>query len=364
MSDPVPVEASATTAARFPCRACGAMLQFAPGTSTLACAHCGAANEIAAPGGEVEEADLTDQLARLEREADTAERRIVKCDACAAEVEPPPNVTASDCPYCGHHLNATLLIERQIKPTALLPFLVTRPKADDSFRGWLASRWFAPSQLKRAALRENRLSGIYIPAWTYDAATASAYRGQRGDAYYVTVGSGKNQRRERRIRWTDVTGRVRLDFDDVLVLASKSLPERQLHQLEPWDLPALVPYDHAYLAGFRCECYQVTLPEGFEAAKSIMEQAIQRAIEDDIGGDEQRIDEVRTRWFNLTFKHILLPVWVSAYRFHGRVFRFLVNARTGEVQGERPWSAWKVVLAVIAGVLLVGLVLAIVALSR
>jgi hypothetical protein len=41
-------------------------------------------------------------------------------------------------------------------------------------------------------------------------------------------------------------------------------------------------------------------------------------------------------------------VWISAYRYRDRTFRFIVNARTGQVQGERPWSVLKVTLAVIA----------------
>ena len=48
----------------------------------------------------------------------------------------------------------------------------------------------------------------------------------------------------------------------------------------------------------------------------------------------------------MTFKHTLLPVWISAYRYHDRTFRFLVNARTGEVQGERPYSWIKITLFV------------------
>jgi hypothetical protein len=40
-------------------------------------------------------------------------------------------------------------------------------------------------------------------------------------------------------------------------------------------------------------------------------------------------------------------MWICSYRFKDRVFRFLVNARTGEVQGQRPWSWVKIGLAVL-----------------
>jgi hypothetical protein len=137
-------------------------------------------------------------------------------------------------------------------------------------------------------------------------------------------------------------------FDDVLVLASRSLPPKHAHALEPWDLRSLVPYRDEYLSGFAAESYQVDLAQGFEAAKAIMAEHIANTIRADIGGDHQRIHSVQTRYRDVTFKHILLPVWISAYRYHQRVFRFLVNARTGEVQGERPWSAVKITLLVLS----------------
>lgn len=71
----------------------------------------------------------------------------------------------------------------------------------------------------------------------------------------------------------------------------------------------------------------------------------------------------RTRWTwvsgqvaNITFKHALLPLWISAYRYQERVFRFLVNARSGEVQGERPFSVLKIALAVLAAILAIVLI--------
>ncbi|MCE8472488.1 primosomal protein N' (replication factor Y) - superfamily II helicase, partial [Rhodovulum sulfidophilum] len=73
----------------------------------------------------------------------------------------------------------------------------------------------------------------------------------------------------------------------------------------------------------------------------------------DIGGDRQRVDWLETRISTLTFKHVLLPVWLAAYRYRGKTYRFVVNGRNGRVQGERPWSAWKIAFAV-------GLVLAVV----
>jgi hypothetical protein len=78
-----------------------------------------------------------------------------------------------------------------------------------------------------------------------------------------------------------------------------------------------------------------------------MADVIRSDVRRDIGGDEQRISDIDTSWTDETFKHILLPVWMAAYKYNGKSYRFVVNGQTGEVQGERPWSIWKIAFAVI-----------------
>jgi len=67
-------------------------------------------------------------------------------------------------------------------------------------------------------------------------------------------------------------------------------------------------------------------------------------VRGDIGGDEQRVTHVATNYSAVTFKHLLLPVYVGAYRFRDKVYQVVLNGRTGEVQGERPYSFWKIFL--------------------
>jgi predicted RNA-binding Zn-ribbon protein involved in translation (DUF1610 family) len=340
------------TERRFPCKNCGGTLHFAPGTRTLLCPYCGTSNEIETSSDVVEELDLREHLARVPAE-DMHETLAVRCEVCGAETTLKPNVTASRCPFCGTPLVAQAMSKRQIKPKALLPFHVTHAQAGHAFKGWIASRWFAPNELKHRAERAD-INGVYMPAWTYDADTTSHYTGERGEDYWVTESytafeNGRSVTRTRQVRktrWYPAAGTVFNRFDDVLVLASHSLPRAHAQELEPWDLKNLLPYQDEYLSGFVAESYQVDLPQGFEEAKTIMAGEIEVSIRMDIGGDHQRIHSVDTRYANVTFKHTLLPVWISAYRYHDRTFRFLVNARTGEVQGERPYSWIKITLFV------------------
>ena len=340
----------------FPCAQCGANLEFVPGSDAQQCPYCGHLNPIAAKSAPIHELDFEAFLREAMGREEVQESITVKCTACGAESTKPPNVTSGECPFCGANIVATESSRKSLKPKALLPFHVPPEQARKAFHDWIHGLWFAPNALKKLARQDSRLNGMYTPYWTYDCFVTTEYSGERGDDYwdtetYHTTVNGRREtrtRQVRRTRWSHASGVVQNTFDDVLVMASHSLPRKYAQALEPWDLNNLVPYQDEYLSGFRAESYQVDLPEGFVKAKELMEPTIRTTICRDIGGDHQRIHSTDSQYDNVTFKHVLLPVWISAYRYRNTVYRFLVNARTGEVQGERPWSWVKIMLAVLA----------------
>ena len=348
---------------RFPCPACGADMRFDPAAGELQCDHCGhreTAEPEEATAPPIEELDYEAALDAELPEAEMEETRVTRCDSCGAQVEVSEETHATECPFCASPVVTDTGTHRHIKPRGLVPFMLKEEAARDAMTRWLGKLWFAPNGLQEYARKGRRMQGIYVPYWTYDADTKSRYTGMRGVYYYVTktvMRDGKpEQRRVRKIAWTPVKGRVARWFDDVLVLASKSLPKSYTDGLQPWDLTALQPYAPHFLAGFRAEGYQVQLADGFEEAKAIMENTIRRDVRFDIGGDQQRIMTLNTAMSEITFKHVLLPVWLAAYKYKGKTYRFVVNGQTGKVQGERPWSAWKIAIAVVIGVIVAGAV--------
>jgi DNA-directed RNA polymerase subunit RPC12/RpoP len=342
---------------RYRCGGCGGDLAYQPGQAALACPYCGAQQEIAAPAETVRELDYHAALAKARQEQPTIERREVACAGCGAKVTLRPDVQSDRCPYCATQLTAEPQSASALQPKALLPFAIPRQQAQRTFHGWLTSRWFAPGALKHLVGWEDALQGVYVPYWTYDALTTTAYTGARGEDYWDTESytahvNGKPVRRTRSVRktrWYPAAGVVRNRFDDLLVLATRSLPYERASQLEPWDLKALVPYDAGYVQGFRSESYQIDLDDGFGIAAGRMQPEIAATVRRDIGGDHQRVHSMDVEYHDITFKHILLPVWVSSYRYGKQTYRIMVNAVTGEVQGERPYSVGKILLAVLAG---------------
>lgn len=360
----LPPEPGAPAEHRFPCDQCGANLRFDPGGRALNCDHCGNSQIVAAAAPQVstiQELDFakatSGQLAREEIE----ETRVMSCTGCGAQVEFEPDIHASECPFCATPVVTGTGTHRHIKPRGVLPFVLNEAAAREAMSTWLGGLWFAPSKLQQYARKGRRMQGIYVPYWTFDADTRSQYTGERGTIYYETVSvhiNGKRQsKRVARIRWSPASGRVARAFDDVLVLASKSLPKTFTDALEPWDLGSLQPYSPQFLAGFRAEGYQVPLEDGFVEARDKMDQIIARDVRFDIGGDQQRIHRVDTDVSDVTFKHVLLPVWMAAYKYRGKTYRCVVNGRSGRVEGERPYSAIKIAFAVLLA-LLVGAVIA------
>ncbi|WP_347310419.1 TFIIB-type zinc finger domain-containing protein [Defluviimonas sp. SAOS-178_SWC] len=349
---------------RFPCPQCGADLRFAPGEGRLICDHCGHEEPVSASGRTHQPIPETDFRRGVEAALPDSEievARYSKCPNCGAEVEFDPAVHAAECPFCATPVVADTGEGRHIKPKGLAPFVLTEPEARKAMTNWLGSLWLAPSGLADYARKGRAMQGIYVPYWTFDADTASAYRGLRGTVYYVTEqvrvrdpkGGVRTERRQvPKIRWTPVAGRVARFFDDVLVLASRSLPQGYTEALLPWDLSRLEPYRPEFLAGFRAEGYTVSLEDGMSNARAQMDRMIERDVRFDIGGDRQEIQSIETRVSDVTFKHILLPVWSAAYRYRGKSYRFVVNGQTGKVKGERPWSPAKIAIAVILGLIL------------
>lgn len=344
------------------CKECGATLHYSPGTSSLNCQYCGTENTFEVKREPIEEIDFDVYVNDMMNRADETQTvSTVHCDSCGSTTQLNPNIVSDSCAFCGSHLSVKAGSTKIIKPKSMLPFGVDRNQAFDEFRKWIHSRWFAPNDLKKFLRHSEKLSGVYLPYWTYDAGTDTSYTGMRGinrTESYTAFENGKSVTRTRVVTdWYPCSGYVQQDFDDVLVLASSSLPKAYTEALEPWDLENLTSFDEKFLTGFRAESYAVDLKEGFENAKSKMDVMIRQSVNRHIGGNHQRILTMDTTHYNVTFKHILLPVWISAFKYHGKTYRFMVNGRTGEVQGERPYSTMKIVMFVLMCIAIIGAII-------
>lgn len=349
---------------QYPCGNCGANVEYAPGTTELLCPYCGARTPLRPTGQMVHEHGFA-EFARLPRKpVATLAPNVFTCQGCGAVTE--SDKLSDRCQFCGAPVVASTPGE-MVTPEAVLPFALERGQVRTALQKWVSSRWFAPGKLKKVTEAESTRS-TYLPHWTFDAATVSAYSGERGEHYWETETYTENGERKtrqvQRTRWWPARGVVSRGFDDVLVRGTTHVSAKHLDALEPWPLPESEAYRPEYLAGHETLRYDVEPESGLETAKAEMAAVISDDCRRDIGGDEQRVNRVDTDYRDVMFKLMLLPVWVACYLHAGKTYTVLVNGRTGEVAGERPYSAAKIAAAVIAAVLLITAIIVLVAMNR
>lgn len=347
----------------FPCEQCGADLQFDIGQQSQKCPFCGYVKQIAlAADAEVVEQDyqtMLDKLSELRKSGKEGQAgdQELHCSSCGATIVFQGTLTSSECPYCATPTQRQNIhdAETRVPVDGLLPFLVEHDRAATNLKAWVASRWFAPNEFKKRGA-EGKFQGVYLPFFTYDALTFTRYRGERGEHYWVETGTGKDKKRVRHTRWYPASGEFERFFDDNVVLAARGLNRDLMHALEPWPLDKLVPFNQEMISGFLARTYDIALSAGFQEARSRMDSALAADVRSRIGGDEQRVHGVQTQYSAVTYKHLLLPAWLLTYRFHDKPYQVFINATTGEVQGERPWSWVKILLFIL---MIVGIVLVI-----
>jgi len=341
---------------QYKCPSCGAALEFAPGTAGMVCPYCQARLDIAVPATGSPKHDYLAYAGQPHTAVTQLPAFNLTCRNCGSAQQ--QGAIAGRCPSCRSPLVVSDDLGGQLKgPDGVLPFSVDKDRAAACFREWTSSRWFAPSALKKIGSTES-MSGSYLPHWGFDDRTTTDYTGQRGDHYYTTETyttqqngqSVTNTRQVQHTSWSRAAGRVSRDFVDVLATGVSTPDADLLEKLGPWSTATATGYQSEYLAGFDSPRYDIDADAGFAAARQDMASVIQDDCRADIGGDEQRVEQMNTSDQDVLFRLLLLPLWIATYIAGGKTFDVYVNANTGEVIGERPYSAVKIIAAVVAAI--------------
>ena len=345
----------------FTCKNCGAPLRFSPISNSLICEFCASQELIEQSNQKIKEYSFKEALNLLKKQHEQKIEKEVTCNKCSASFKITPYSVSSNCPYCNTPIITDFI--KEIYPKSLLPFQIPQKKAQELFKQWIGSLWFAPSKLKKIMTGEYKLKGYYLPHWTYDSKTHTKYYGERGNVYYINVErtvlvNGQEERqtvREARIQWIPVSGAVEKFFDDITVGASKTISHTILDRLEPWHTNLLVPFNQKYISGFNSEEYTIGLDNGFEFAKVKMNRVIRQLIKKQIGGDQQRISRINTKYSNTTYKNVLFPIWTAEFKWNNKTYNYAINGQTGKVTGERPYSWVKIITLILIVGIVVGL---------
>lgn len=328
---------------QMPCGSCGSELTYSAEKRMLECKHCGFTQDYEKANDMIRELSLSQAASQAQHYTPASiGRQVVECESCRSQLMIEEKDVTVRCNFCGSDkVNKAAFSNNLIQPQGIIPFEVTKREAADKFKVWIAEGWFRPNKLKRLASL-GAVQGIYLPFWTFDSDTYSDWKGEAGHHYYVEVERNGKMERERRTRWEWKSGSFERKFDDVLIVAAKGVTRSVVESIYPYQLNKSVNYNPTLMVGWQAEIYTIDLPEGYQLAETDMREDIRKQASKALGGDEQRGLRVNSEFYNQTFKHLILPVFLCTYEYGGKMYQFAVNGQTGKIEGQKPISWVKV----------------------
>jgi len=349
---PIPESVKEEEPTAYKCPQCGATTRFDVAAGGVACEHCGYTATARAQKVGVSAARSEFTLETLSQ-ADKGwglDRRMLHCDKCGAELSIPEGSLTSTCPFCASNkVNVRTAPAENLRPRFLVPFKIKSEAIGSNVKNWLTKGWFHPSELSSSSVVD-RLVGIYLSFWTFDADIASDWKAEVGyerqERYYD---SGSKEWKTRTVidwRWED--GTVNTSINNLLVSASTRVSRIILERLNPFNLNDLVTYSPDFLAGWQAQTYDITLPAAWEKGKASMRDKAKDACYADIPTSHVRNFSMSADFSNEAWRYVLLPVYLASYAFHDKVYQVMANGQTGIIAGQKPVAWWKVWLAVAA----------------
>jgi len=294
----------------------------------LFCANCGRE----APPREGEPRQAPDRT--------TVATHNFECCGCGASMSYDASAGALRCPFCGSERMDRKQDARVLAPDRVVPFRYDRAAAEQAMRGWLGKGFWRPGDLsERAAIV--KMMPVYVPYWVFQARTHTYWTADSSQTPFGARGD-----------WYPLTGEHRGDYAGLLVGAGGALAPAETAALCPFDLAEGAPPEEVDLENVTVEQFSVGRKYARPLARQGLESHELQACTVQYVPGRARNGKVNVKIEGLAGRPVLLPVWVMAYRYRERVYRFLVNGQTGRSTGQAPFSYAK--LALLIALLVVG----------
>lgn len=334
------------------CPQCGAEMKY--GGKKLTCGACGYSRKLGDKSDSVVERPLSEgvNLSAFDRGLEI-EHTVYTC--CGVKVAAPSARADYRCPFCNQPVEKTEETIQVIRPQGIVPFTIPFKDAPGRFAKWgkKIPWFFRPKGFEQIGSPE-RVHAIYVPVFTFDAFTRSSWKAESGyndifPADYQGASKGKPN-----TRWETSRGYLEHNFSMLMQAMGVKVSGDVYNALKIEELTGEIveQYSPLYVQEFACELYQVDEKKGFEAGDKAMNEQIKGWITPMIPGDSNRDLGIVTEKLALSFKHVLMPVWVSGFRYRKVDHLFFLNGRNGRIHGKSPLSWEKVALVIGAGVIL------------
>jgi DNA-directed RNA polymerase subunit RPC12/RpoP len=251
----------------------------------------------------------------------------VECSACGAITMLPPGQTADRCANCGsNRFVQSKLVTELVDPQVVALPRIDAKEAGKRARQWLGKGLLAPDDLSLKAAGGLNLAPAYYPFWTFDGTLEVNWSCE------VNVGT------DQRPRWEHLSGSEFEMFDDVMIPGLRKMSISEMKDIEPFNLKDLVEFKPDYLAGWNALTYDYPLSDASERAQGRIRERVTRFLAMKVAAGRQirSFSAGGGKWVDMTYKHILLPLYVGNYHYKGKAFRIYVNGQTGKASGQKP----------------------------
>jgi len=271
------------------------------------------------------------------------------------------NERTANCPFCD---SPTVVARTPTKdrphPDFALGFVLGQEDAFARAGQWISSSsLFARSDFRKAS--PNKIRSVYLPGYLYGALADTSYSASIGENYtetetYTTTDSEGNTtthtRTVTKTEWRSLSGEHDSYVRDIVVTASRVIPNDEIEAIEPFDLRALRRYGAGMISGWTTEEPSLSKQECLALAHEEALQSVSKKLGPFMPGDSYTDLTFSTRLHDEVIDLVLLPLWVFAVRYHPdkEPIRLIVNGQTGRVGGDVPLSVVKIALAIALGI--------------
>jgi len=259
---------------------------------------------------------------------------VMRCDSCGAAVTYSVRELAPSCAFCGSvtHLEVPEDPLEQIE--CFLPLSVNRDDAVVAYKRWLRGLgWFRPADLGSASSLES-LTPLWWVGWVFSAdatvswAADSDFGAQRAD-------------------WAPHASQVELEFDDIVVSASRGLNAEETDYLaDSYDLGLTGGEPVSGGGAAIVEQFDVQRSAARERVASMLERLSRSRLEDGhIPGNRFRNVHTSILLRRLVTRRYAFPSYVLAYRYRGELYRIVISGQDDtRILGKAPYAVAKIVL--------------------
>jgi predicted RNA-binding Zn-ribbon protein involved in translation (DUF1610 family) len=360
----------------FKCPQCGAVTAYSAADGGLTCTHCGfyEAPQKEVVGKDAAHYEFTKES--LEPVTQTGvtpaaippsevapeeleDRKEMACQSCGALTSIPVDSLSHTCPFCG----SNEVIQRQapqdlLRPRFLIPFKIEASDCEIIARNWLGSSWMTPASLRNLA-NLAAFHGVYLPFWTFHAINDADWKAEVGHTKKERYYADGEWKERIVVIWLWESGHVQLNIDNLLVPGTARLSATILYKVKNFDLSALAPYEPKYLAGLQAQTYDIPLEHAWETGRAEMREQTRQACLSQASTSQVRNFSMNLDFSDESWRYVLLPIHLAAYKYDNQTYQVMVNGQTGEIAGQRPadWNKiWLVIATLLSPGVLLGLV--------